>query len=537
MVNPERNFWYCFGCQKGGDIFSFVQEMEGVEFREALERLAERAGVEIPRYSPKARQEKSKKQKMLEILELATKFYQHQLENHAKGQQIKQYLAERKIDGELVNQFRLGYAPDGWRNILDFLTNKGYLAAEIAETGLLVQKEGNRDQYDRFRDRIMFPIQDVTGKIVGYSARVAPGGDESSAKYINTPETAVYNKSQVLYGLNQAKTDVRGKDFLVIVEGNTDVISSHQTDLKNVVAVSGTALTNEHIKIIKHYTNNVKLCFDMDEAGQRATVRSIQTCLKGEMETEIIFLPGGIKDVSDLVKKNPKEWEKVAEKAVPVMEYFFQSALKKYDPEDRKDKKLIAKELLNIIKDIADPIEQNYWLKKLSVTIGVNEDLLTNVLEKAKLEVRETHQGEDDLEKKEITKSKTRQQILQERLLGLYFAFFTELKSQSKKVEENLAGSEYEEIFQAIKQGEEKKFQMELNEMTLKVKYGYDEKQGFVENETEPLKELKIVVEELQKEKVKQKRDQIVLDIKRAEAEGDNESAELLMKELQKISG
>ena len=261
MVSEEKQIWHCFGCGKGGDVFGFLMELEGLEFKEVLKILADKAGIQLPEYNP---QKASSKNKTLEILELVTKFYEKQLWDGSGKDKILKYLHDRQLKDESIKDFRLGYAPDGWRNILKFLLDRGYKAEEIMETGLLVEKtdtdanqrmesESTNKYYDRFRDRIIFPIADPMGKIIGFSARVAPGGDESQAKYINTPETMAYHKSKVLYGIDKAKQEIKNQDFTLLVEGNTDVIAAHQAGLKNTVAVSGTALTADQLDILKRY--------------------------------------------------------------------------------------------------------------------------------------------------------------------------------------------------------------------------------------------------------------------------------------------
>ncbi|HBI16735.1 MAG TPA: DNA primase, partial [Candidatus Moranbacteria bacterium] len=208
-VSEDKQFWHCFGCGKGGDIFGFLMEIEGMSFREALENLAQRSGVELPKYSQKETISNLEKNKIEEILEWSTRFYEKQLWETENGKKNLQYLRERGLTEDIIREFRLGYAPGGWRNILQFLIGKNYITGDILRSGLIIQKEGNgqgsENFYDRFRNRIMFPISNPTGKIIGYSARIAPGEDESQAKYINTPETEVYHKSNVLYGIDKAK--------------------------------------------------------------------------------------------------------------------------------------------------------------------------------------------------------------------------------------------------------------------------------------------------------------------------------------------
>ena len=543
MVNPEQNFWYCFGCQKGGDIFTFVQEMEGLEFRDTLERLADKAGVEIPKFRAYNKEEKSQKQKNYEILETATRFYQVQLEKNTNGKKIIEYLRQRNISGEQIKNFRIGYAPGGWDNLFKFLMKRGYFLKDIAQTGLLVFKEGQSSDniesyYDRFRDRIIFPVIDVIGRVVGYSARVVPGGDEKNAKYINTPQGLVYDKSQILYGIYQARTEIKKQDYVIITEGNMDVVASFTSGLRNVIAVSGTSLTKEHIKVLKRYTNNFKFCFDMDEAGQRATKKSIQTCLEEGIDLEIIILPVAYKDINELTIKEPDNWQKVVTNSIPVMKYFFDLVFEQYDVNDAKGKKMIAHELLNIIKDIDDPIEQSYWLNKLSDRISVDEDILTQVLEGVKLKKRKevvNDQGNSE-GSNNIPKMKDRLSILQERLLGLFSLFSNQLSGEVKNIDESLFDEEYLVFWRKISVNDKSGIEKEINQFEIGVKYNYDEKDGFIENKISPLEEKEVIRDEIEKARTKELLQKITWDIKKAEEDGDDEASKLLSEEFDRLS-
>jgi DNA primase len=359
MVSEEKQIWHCFGCQKGGDIFSFVMEIEGLEFRDALRQLAEKAGVELKKIAPGTVE---KKNRTPEILELATKFYEIQLWKGAGKEKIVNYLKERGLTEETIKTFRLGYAPNGWRNVLSFLLSRGYAVEEILRTGLLVQKTRNSEQgtvddvnantdhwsltpdscYDRFRDRIVFPICDYSEKVLGYSARVAPGGDESQAKYVNSPETEVYHKSKALYGIDKAKGEIKQKDFVLLVEGNMDVIAASQAGIKNVVAVSGTALTPTQLDTLKRYTKNIKMLFDMDSAGEAATKKSIKLCLEKNISVQIVELPFG-KDAADVAKNNPEKLLESIEKAKSAMEYLYDKAFGAFDENTAEGKKRLAR--------------------------------------------------------------------------------------------------------------------------------------------------------------------------------------------------
>ncbi len=430
MVSEDKQIWHCFGCQKGGDIFGFVMEIEGLEFREALKLLAEKAGVEITKMNPKQTEQKNR---TLEILEMATKFYQAHLLQTASGKKILAYLQERGINEESIKNFRLGYAPNGWSNILQFLMKKGYTAAEIAKTGLLVEKNkadatatGHASQttnyYDRFRDRIIFPIADANSKIVGYSARVAPGGDETQAKYINSPETEVYHKSKILYGIHQAKTEIRQADWVLLVEGNMDVIASHQAGLKNTVAVSGTALTPEHLGIIKRYTNNIKMCFDMDSAGELATKKSIKLCFEKEINVAVVQLSSG-KDAADMVRKDPALLLEAVVGAKGAMEYFFQNIFTKYNKENVEDEKKITQELLEMVGYLANNVEKNHWLKKIASELNISDSILTDMLKKTSLRDRVGQTSLDTSREEKVFAPSGKLETLVKDLIGLMLVY------------------------------------------------------------------------------------------------------------------
>lgn len=396
MVNEERNMWHCFGCGKGGDAFAFVMEIEGLEFREALTMLAEKAGVELPKYQASEPGQKENKDRVFALLELATKFYEKQLWDGVGKNQILAYLRGRGLSDESIRTFRLGYAPDGWRHQIEFFMSKGFTLAEMEQAGLIIKKssesqansyklEATSAHYDRFRDRIMFPIFDIFGHTIGYSARVAPGGDESQAKYINTPETAVYHKSRALYGLYQAKQAMKQAEMTIVVEGNMDVIAMHQAGLAHTVAVSGTALTDEQLNLMKRYGNEVRLFFDMDGAGQKAARKSAELALEKELRVSIVALPFG-KDAADMGRDNVETLRQVVAEAIPAQEYFLRTSVKKYDTTTANGKRQVVDEYIDLLRIIRNPIERAEAIKDLARAIDMDERLITGMVSKLFLE-------------------------------------------------------------------------------------------------------------------------------------------------------
>ncbi len=335
----------------------------------------------------------------------------------------------------------------------------------------------------------MFPIMDEVGRVVGFSARVLPPSqEEGGAKYINTPQTLVYDKSRILFGLFQAKTEIKRKGLAVIVEGNMDVIAAFSAGQRNVVAVSGTALTKDQLRIVGRYSKNIDLCFDMDSAGQSATEKSIKNCLEEDFNVGVVLLPSGNKDVGEIVEKEKTDLEKIFSQSRPVMEYFFEKNFKQFDAENPKERKAVAQNVLNIIKDIADPIEQSFWLKKLSEKLSIEEELLTEVLEKYRIRKENKARGADQENQQEFPssqKGQSRLVLLEERLLGLFVLFKDEIDFGQKDIEKNLDKFSLREIWEKLLKGavlsREEKERVDL--VSAKLQYSYDLEEGFLENQ------------------------------------------------------
>lgn len=448
MVNEEKNMWHCFGCGKGGDAFAFVMEIEGLDFREALTLLAEKAGVELPKYRETGPEQKENKDRLFSLLELATKFYEKQLWDGAGKEKILAYLRGRGLSDESIKKFRLGYAPDGWRHQLEFFTKKGFTMAELEQTGLLIKKESAapRDTahtvsggYDRFRDRIMFPIFDIFGHVIGYSARVAPGGDESQAKYINTPETPIYHKSRALYGLFHAKQAMKQVGMTVIVEGNMDVIAMHQAGIEHTVAVSGTALTDEQLNLMKRYGKEVRLFFDMDGAGQKAARKSAELALEKELAVSIVSLPFG-KDAADMGKDDSEKLREVVAQAVPALQYFLTTSITKNDIATPTGKRQVVDEYALLLQVVKNPIERAEAIKDLARTLEMDERMITSAvstlfLEKSRRDGPALLRPEENPFQGKHAFGK-RSELLREELIALMYAEKTMVESVLKRIKE-----------------------------------------------------------------------------------------------------
>ena len=384
MIHPERQFWHCFGCSKGGDIFTFAQEIEGLDFSEALKLLADRAGVKIDSYRNEI--DKSQKNRILEINQKAAYFFNHVLLEMAQAKDARDYLERRQLKKEGIADWEVGYIPDQWELLTQYFLKKGIGVDDLVASGLTIKKDGvtgGRGYYDRFRGRIMFPIKNVHGNIVGFTGRQLVENPDAGGKYVNSPQTIVFDKSRVLYGLDKAKMEIKAKDLAVIVEGQMDVIACHQAGMKNVVAASGTALTPEQIRLIERYTKNIAMAFDADKAGINAAKRGIDVALKEGMNVKVIRVPEGAgKDADEVIKKNPAVWFKAVEDATDIMQWFFDIVLAGRRLVSPKERQAVSDELLPLIGLIPYAVEKDIWLKKLAETIDTEVVVLREDLKR-----------------------------------------------------------------------------------------------------------------------------------------------------------
>ena len=444
FVNPARQIWHCFGgCSTGGDIFSFVMKIDGVEFPEALEVLARRAGIELKREDPRFTYEKKK---LYEISEEAAKYFQQVFQ---KSEAVKKYMKERGVTEETLENFRVGFAPDGWRNLLEHLTGKGFKPEDIEKAGLAIKREQDTrykiqdtsGYNDRFRNRIMFPITDGNSRVIGFGGRIfeevptrsAVGTptfgqkDQSvGAKYINTPQTLIYDKSRVLYAFDKAKHDIRKKNECILVEGYMDAIMSHQAGFINTIAVSGTALTDHQLRMLKRLTNVLISSFDADQAGEMATSRSLDLAGAYEFERKVAVIPAGMgKDPADVVLKSLQEWKKIVDSAKNVVEFYFERAKKNFDAKTLSGKKEIARAVLPQLAHIDNEIERSHWMRKLSQTLEVSEQSIWQEFIKVEKEADGTQTAAESLRDSasglhnSAAYAKPRKQELEEKLLGM----------------------------------------------------------------------------------------------------------------------
>lgn len=376
FVSPQRQNFYCFGCGAKGDIFTFVEDVEGLDFRGALKLLAEKAGVEIG-YSEGAT--KAEKDKLLSVVEEATKFFEKEL---SENNIAHSYIVSRGISDESIRIWRIGYAPAEWRSLYDHLQGLGYDKEIILKAGLAKISDASlsKGPYDVFRDRIIFPLADPNGRIIAFSGRAL--SKETEPKYLNSPDTPLFTKSEVLYGLDKAKDDIRKKDYAVLVEGQIDLVLSHQTGVGNTVASSGTAFTQAHLERLKRFSSRIIIAFDGDSAGEKAGERASELGIFLGLEVKVANLPKDL-DPAEIVAKNPQDWKDILRHSLPAVEFFF-NKIEERENDPRKIGKQVEKKILPIIKLMGSAIEQSHFISMLSKRTGIKEEILWDDLKKVK---------------------------------------------------------------------------------------------------------------------------------------------------------
>ncbi len=399
FVFPDKQSWHCFGaCGTGGDIFSFIMKKEGVDFAQALRLLAGKAGVPLDtKVAPEKQAQNKEREKLYEINEAAAAYYHHILLNASEAAPARNYVAERGLSLETIKNFQLGFAPEGWETIKKYLKGKGYEEKQLLDAGLLVKRDDG-SSYDRFRNRLIFPIRNGQGQAIGFGGRAL---DDSLPKYLNSPQTLIYDKSSSLYGIDRAKTAIRENDLAIITEGYMDVLTAHQYGYKNVVAFSGTSIVDKQIVISKILSRNLILALDADAAGEGAVSRSAEMLDKmlpvppfygwvkyedaHKAEVKILILPQG-KDlddvIKDLIKEDSLKWQKLIADAKPMVDFIFQSSIAKLDTTSSRDKSIAVERLLPLLAEMKDPLRQAHYLERLAHLLKIDEHFLIDTLRK-----------------------------------------------------------------------------------------------------------------------------------------------------------
>jgi DNA primase len=453
------------------------------------------------------------------------------------GKEIIEYLLGRGMTKDSIKQWRIGYSPDSWQGLSDFLQKSGFSLQEIEKAGLLIRNEQGRS-YDRFRGRIMFPIFDLNSQPVGFGGRIfGPQDKESAAKYINIVNTPIYDKSRILYGLDKAKVEIRKADSFILVEGYMDAILAHQTESKNVVAVSGTALTPFHLNILKRYSLNLFSSFDMDVAGDSATKRGIELAQREGFNIKVITLPEG-KDPADAVAKDPSIWKSAIDNAKSILDFYFESALSKYDKTKPEGKKDISKILLPVIKRIPNKIEIAHWVDILAKELNVPKRAVEEELDKYKaekpIEIPEDHVCE--------VKPQTRQEKLEERIMSLVLLFPEFLKDLDEETEEFFSDKS-ESVLEKLKETDKKEwdkivFPDELNEFFNNIFLNAKANDDLINQlEKDAKEEFLSSLKDFLNLSIKSKLREISSEVNKLELENDTQKeTEKLMKEYNKLS-
>ncbi|NNM83811.1 DNA primase [Candidatus Parcubacteria bacterium] len=374
-VSPERGTWHCFGCGLGGDGFSFIEKAEGVDFKEALKILAEKAGVTLEYSRGESQEDASKKERLRALMSRATEWYA----SNFPGSSAEKYATKRGLTKESIFAWRLGSAPDAWRALMEVLTAEGFTTGELLSAGLIKEADGKRGTYyDRFRNRLMFPIRDSAGRVVAFTGRAL--AEDDVAKYLNSPETELYHKSEILFGMDVAKDAIRTRKFTLLVEGQMDAILAHQAGFENTVALSGTALSDKHLSLLKRFSENLMLVLDADKAGLSATARSSTLALVAGLRVKAARLPLG-KDPADLISEDAKEFTKRVTDAKPIVEFFL-AELAQAERNPHRLLRSVEETVLPLISAMGSPMEREHFLQATARALGLSSEAVRESLKR-----------------------------------------------------------------------------------------------------------------------------------------------------------
>lgn len=407
MVSPEKGIWHDFSANKGGDIFTFVMEIEGISFKEALEKLAGQAGVDLTKYHGGDPAVSRRKARAREALQLAARYYQACL---IRSKTVCEYVFyQRNLNRSTVKEFKIGYSPASGKALVNILKKRGFTEQELDAAGLL-----NRFKTDMFRNRMMVPFIDTTGNVIGFTARILNKGEP---KYLNTPETILFNKSKFIFGLCQAKDAIRRDGFVVIVEGNMDVISSHQAGVKQTVATSGTAMTEQHLKSLSRLTNDIRLAYDGDEAGVRATERAIMMAGDLGLDLTVISDYHGAKDPDELIQKDPKLWQQAVQNSTPAVDWLLKKYEENLNLRTSPDKRKYSDIALKLLSYVKDEVERASYEEKVAKKLGVTVNVLREKGDRLQQKLSQT--SKKYLKKPKTTAEANKLQKLEDSLLAL----------------------------------------------------------------------------------------------------------------------
>jgi DNA primase len=528
MVSPERQIFHCFGCGEGGDIFKFVMKYENLEFPEALRILAKQAGVELKKEDPRIKNEISK---IREITEAAQDFFIKYLKNTP---QAMNYLKERGLKDKTIDFWQLGFAPDGRDTLNQYLIKKGFKQDDILKTGLVIKSTKNIGSYfDRFRSRIIFPIFDNQDNVAGFTGRIfGEAKYENEPKYLNSPENPIFNKGKILYGFSKNKKGIREKGEAVLVEGQMDFLMSWQDGLDNVIATSGTALTEDQLRLLKRMAKTLVVAYDMDEAGRMATERAIDLAKGFDFTVYVLSLPESLKDLADYVQAHPGDVKKLIETKEESGEYYYHQAFNELDKDDVNKKKEAVSFMLSKIRWLASPVERSHWIGKMSTELSIKESYLEEQLEELKSDLRDYAITKEEI-KEAVKILKPRKELLFERILALAVKN-QEIRERLGEIKEYLEG-DYLSLAEALLLAKDYANLTDNSAISEKIGYFNLLAEYEFEENIDLLAEFENAIRELRKESLRGLIAQKTLLIKEAERKNDTEALKNYLNEFREL--
>lgn len=531
FISSDRGMYYCFGCGAKGDIFSFVEHFEGTDFLGALKILASRAGIVLSNYQKEAN---DKKYILYEILEEAASFYEKNLDTNKDA---LEYLSSRGLNKNSIKSFRIGYAPDSWTSVLDHLTGKGYRKEDIEAVGLIKKNEDKNSNrfYDRFRSRIIFPINDSSGRVIAFTGRIFKKDNNSNieeAKYLNSPDTELFNKSNVLFGLDKAKISIRKRDYTIVVEGQMDLILSHQAGFTNTVAVSGTAFADtivdnkekvNNLGLVKRLSSNIIFAYDGDDAGIRAANRSALIALSLDMQVKIAVFPKG-KDPADIIGEDYKIWNEIIKNKIDIISFHLDKICESYKDKESIRKQIVEK-IFPFLSMIDSSIKKSNYIKEIYNKTGISESAINEDYKKYENKIKSSY--DLNIKSKDSGISSSRRSNLEKNFFGIIFwkkqkeDEFIEIEKLIEPFISSIGEDEYNKLFNLYK--------IQSDDLSLKAEMWYSGKKDIVIDE---IKELALNLEE---EILNDKLYKLLIEIKENERDKDKDKVRNNLIHYQKI--
>ncbi len=544
MVSPELGIFKCFGCNFGGDVIAFLMRREGLEFRPALEELAGKAGVKLKSQVLETPQDR-RRERILSANLLSAQFYHYLLLNHATGKMALDYLKSRGLKEETLEKFLLGYAPASWDSLTQFLLKKGFSVSEALEAGLVIASQKGSAPYARFRGRVIFPLLDARGRVVGFTGRLLKD-DPQSPKYLNSPETPVFKKSQFLYGFNLARPAIKRQGRVILVEGQMDLISNVQAGRENVVATSGTALTHEQAGHLAKLAGEIVFAFDGDAAGQKALERGVEVCESVGLVSLVAKLPTGVKDPDEAAVKKLAEWQKSLSDPVSFYDYYFDLVAQNVAAADPLSKKKVAERMLPLIAKMSDPILKAHFIKRWAETLSLEEKFVAEALFRLSLRPAPNLTAAAARVRIELPVGE-RRETLQKYYLALLLRFDLALakRSLAKTSFKDFEGSALAPLFKIVREvlaDRQRPLKLGLvrEKLAEDLKPLFDELTlidlGEMEAATDlQEKEIGVVLKELKRETLKAEVNRLVVSVREAERQAETAGLNRLQKKLNAI--